>query len=117
MLNYLTTGIPSDIGLNSWWPIIDFYRLNQAGTLFDLTNGAFRRAQAVATGVSFAGFDMLEFITNAGRFDVAGSLIYAALAGGLIWAASRLALRYRFSGYSFAWARPMSPPAESSWLS
>jgi hypothetical protein len=100
VLNYLTTGIPSDIGLNSWWPIIDFHRLNEAGTLFDLTNGAFRRAQAVATGVSFAGFDMLEFINNAGRFDVAGSLIYAVLAGGLIWAASRLILHYRFPDYS-----------------
>ena len=42
---------------------------------------------------------MLEFITNAGRFDVAGSLIYAILAGGLIWAASRVVLHYRFSGY------------------
>ena len=45
VLNYLTTGMPSDIGLNTWWPIIDFNRLNEAGTLFDLTNGAFRRAQ------------------------------------------------------------------------
>ena len=48
VLNYLTTGLPSDIGLNTWWPIIDLQRMNEAGTLFDLTNGAFRRAQLPA---------------------------------------------------------------------
>ena len=97
VLNYLTTGLPSDIGLNTWWPIIDLQRMNEAGTLFDLTNGAFRRAQS--SGVSFSGFDMLEFIKNASRFDVLGSLIFSALAGGLIWAVSRIVLHYRFPGY------------------
>ena len=46
-LNYLTTGMPSDIGVNSWWPIIDFQRLNDEGTLFDVVNTAFRRSQPV----------------------------------------------------------------------
>src|SRR5882762_11679921 len=46
-LNYLTTGMPSDIGVNTWWPIIDFQRLSDDGTLFDVVNTAFRRSQPV----------------------------------------------------------------------
>jgi hypothetical protein len=102
VLNYLTTGMPSDVGLNIWWPIIDFYRLSADGTLFDVTNGAFRRAQAVATGVSFAGFDVLEFINNAGRFDILGSMMYGALAGAVIGIVSHVVVRYRLRTYFLA---------------
>jgi hypothetical protein len=100
VLNYVTTGMPSDIGVNAWWPIIDFRQLRDAGTLFDVTNTAFRRAQAVASGVSFSGFSMLDFIENAARFDILGPFLYGALAGGLIWAAGRavLYLRPRLAG-------------------
>ena len=100
VLNYLTTGVPTDVGINVWWPIIDFRRLNEAGTLFDVTNTAYRRAQAVARGVSFSDFDMLDFIKNAGRFDILGSLMYGALAGAVIWVASRAVMRYRLARYS-----------------
>ncbi len=93
LLNFLTTGIPSDIALNVWWPIIDFRWLDEAGTLFDVTNTAFRRAEAVARGVSFSDFDLLDFIRNAGHFDVLGSLMWAALIGLALWIASRVALR------------------------
>jgi hypothetical protein len=99
VINYLTTGIPSDIGVNAWWPIIDFQVLKEAGTLFDVTNVAYRRAQAVATGVSFTGFDLLDFMRNAGRFDILGSLMYGALAGAVVCASSQAVLRFRFTAY------------------
>jgi hypothetical protein len=100
VLNYLTTGMPSDVGVNTWWPIIDFRRLNEAGMLFDVTNVAFRRAQAVASGVSFSGFDMLDFLKNALHLDVLGSFMYGSLLGCLVWAISQAVLRFRFARYS-----------------
>jgi len=95
VLNYVTTGVPSDVGINVWWPIIDFRWLNDAGTLFDVTNTAYRRAEAVARGVSFKDFDMLDFIKNVGRFDILGALMYGALAGAAIWVASKAVGHYR----------------------
>ena len=98
-LNYLTTGMPSDIGVNTWWPIIDFQRLNNEGTLFDVVNAAFRRSQSVDSPLSFAGADMVEFVKNVSRFDLLGIFMWGGLAGGLIWSAIRLILRFRFSAY------------------
>lgn len=80
-LNFLTTGIPSDVALDYWWPIIDFQRLNEAGTLFDVTNVALRRAQAVAQGVSFSAFDMVDFLKNAVHLDVLGPWMYGGGVG------------------------------------
>jgi hypothetical protein len=105
MLNYLTTGMPSDIAINVWWPIVDFRRLNEAGTLFDVTNTAFRRAEAVARGVSFSDFDLLDFVWNAARFDILGSLMWGAVIGTALWAAASLALRGRLARF----ALPIGP--------
>jgi hypothetical protein len=100
MLNYLTTGMPSDIAINAWWPIIDFRRLDEAGTLFDVTNTAFRRAEAVARGVSFRDFDLLDFVRNAGRFDILGSLMWGAVIGAALWVAASLTLRSRLARFA-----------------
>jgi hypothetical protein len=105
MLNYLTTGMPSDIAINVWWPIVDFRRLNEAGTLFDVTNTAFRRAEVVARGVSFSDFDLLDFVWNAARFDILGSLMWGAVIGTALWAAASLALRGRLARF----ALPIGP--------
>jgi len=102
-LNYLTTGIPSDVAINVWWPIVDFRWLNEAGTLFDVTNTAFRRAEAVARGVSFGDFDLVDFVRNAGRFDILGSWMWGAVVGTALWAATSLALRGRLARF----ARPV----------
>ena len=96
LLNFLTTGIPSDLALEIWWPIIDFRRLNDAGTLFDVTNVAFRRAQAVAQGISFSAFDMRDFLKNISHFDVLASWTYGGGVGlVLVFGAAVLRARRR----------------------
>jgi hypothetical protein len=101
-LNYLTTGLPSDVGVNIWWPIIDFQRLRNDGTLFDVVNVAFRRSQAVDSPLSFIGPDKIEFIQNVTRFDLLGPFMWGALAGGVVWAACRAVLRFRFADHGVA---------------
>jgi hypothetical protein len=93
VLNYVTTSIPSDIGLEIWWPIIDFRRLDQAGTLYDIANGAYLRMEAVARGVSFSAFDMLDFVRNVARLDVLTTFAYGALAGLVLWLLGQPVLR------------------------
>ena len=65
-----------------------------------MTNVAFRRAQAVATGVSFSGFDMFDFLKNALHFDILATFLYGALAGLLTWVIGQAILRRRFASYS-----------------
>jgi hypothetical protein len=98
-LNYLTTGMPSDIGVNTWWPIIDFQRLSDDGTLFDVVNTAFRRSQPVDSPLSFFGPDMAEFVTNVSRFDLLGIFMWGALAGVVVWLAGRAVFPLRFASY------------------
>jgi len=98
-LNYLTTGMPSDIGVNTWWPIIDFQRLNDEGTLFDVVNTAFRRSQPVDSPLSFFGPDMAEFVKNVSRFDLLGIFIWGALAGIVVWLVGRAVVQLGFAGH------------------
>jgi hypothetical protein len=98
-LNYLTTGLPSDIGVNTWWPIIDFQRLNDEGTLFDVVNTAFRRSQPVDSPLSFFGPDMAEFVKNVSRFDLLGIFIWGALAGIVVWLVGRAVCQLGFAGH------------------
>jgi hypothetical protein len=98
-LNYLTTGMPSDIGVNTWWPIVDFQRLSNEGTLFDVVNAAFRRSQPVDSPLSFLGPDMAEFIKNVSRFDLLGTFMWGALAGGVVWAVCRAVFRFGLADY------------------
>jgi hypothetical protein len=102
VLNYLTTGMPSDIGVNIWWPIIDFQRLRDDGTLFDVVNAAFRRSQPIDSSMSFFGPDKVEFLKNATRFDLLGIFMWGALASGVVWLACRVVLRFRFAGRDVA---------------
>ncbi|WP_421999498.1 hypothetical protein [Reyranella sp.] len=95
VLNYVTTSIPSDIGLEIWWPIIDFHALDKAGILYDIVNAAYRRTDAVARGVSFRGFDMLDFVRNASRLDILATFAWGGLAGLAAWLVGRAVLRRR----------------------
>jgi hypothetical protein len=98
-LNYFTTGMPSDIGVNTWWPIIDFQRLSDEGTLFDVVNTAFRRSQPVDSPLSFFGPDMAEFVKNVNRLDLLGIFMWGALAGVVVWLACRAVFLVGFAGY------------------
>ncbi|MBL6650062.1 MAG: hypothetical protein ISP49_00605, partial [Reyranella sp.] len=75
-----------------WWPIIDFRRLDQAGTLYDVANGAYRRVEAVARGVSFSAFDMVDFLRNVTRLDVLATFAYGSAAGLVLWLIGRAVL-------------------------
>jgi hypothetical protein len=98
-LNYLTTGVPSDIGVNTWWPIIDFQRLNDEGTLFDVVNTAFRRSQPVDGPLSLFGPDMAEFVKNVSRFDLLGIFVWGALAGIVVWLVGQAVVQLGFAGH------------------
>jgi multisubunit Na+/H+ antiporter MnhF subunit len=96
VLNYLTTGAPTDVASNIWWPILDLRRLNDEGMLFDFVNIAVMRARGAVEGSAMAdGFDFMEYARNVFRFDILGVLIGAALMGGLACMIYRDVLRRR----------------------
>jgi hypothetical protein len=96
VLNYLTTGAPTDIASNISWPILDLRRLNDEGMLFDFVNIAVMRARGAVEGSALAdGFDFYEYARNVFRFDILGVLIGAALTGGLACMIYRDVLRRR----------------------
>jgi hypothetical protein len=84
VLNYLTTGAPSDVAPNIWWPIVDLHRLNDGGMLFDFVNIAVVRARGAVEGSALTdNFELIEYVRNVFRFDILGVLIGAALVGQL----------------------------------
>jgi hypothetical protein len=89
LLNYLTTGAPSDVAPNVWWPLVDLRRLGDEGMLFDFVNIAAVRARGAVDGSALtADFSLIEYVINVFRFDVLGILVGAALLG---WLASMIA--------------------------
>ena len=96
LLNYLTTGTPSDVAPNVWWPIVDLRRLGDEGMLFDFVNIAAVRARGAVDGSVLTGdFSLIEYVVNVFRFDILGILIGTALLG---WLASMLARDVLFRG-------------------
>ncbi len=90
-LNYVTTGIPSDIALGLWWPIVDFGRLNEWGALFDAVNTAFRRDHLVEGALSPFRREIVEFTANVLRANILGPLLASVplAAAATIWLAVR----------------------------
>lgn len=84
VVNYLTTGLPSDIGLNLWWPFLDLVRLDRTGVLYDAVFTAVVRSEGLSRGLEYHGLPLLEFLINATRFDMLWLFIIAGVFALLI---------------------------------
>ena len=93
LLNFVTTGIPSDIGLSVWWPIIDFRHLHDWGALYDVVNTALRRAQSIEGQLKLFSRETIEFIANVGRIDILGPFVCGTLLAAVVAASWRMACR------------------------
>ena len=99
VLNYVTTGIPADVGGLLWWPIVDLRHLAEGGTLYDFGWNAFVRASA-STDSSLLpkGFDVPEFLANLLRLDILAPLVAYSAVGILVAVIGAAILKYRRPG-------------------
>jgi hypothetical protein len=74
VLNYATTGIPLDVGINWFWPIVDLRRVNEWGTIIDVTWATFVRNFFWKTRMGMFSDDMGSFAQNVLRYDALRSM-------------------------------------------
>ena len=93
-MNFLTTGIPTDIALNLWWPILDLKQLNQYGWLFDVSFIAGLRSEGFLRGLSSHGLAWQEFLLNVTRFDILAPFVIGGAAAIAIGTIGRFMTRW-----------------------
>lgn len=69
IVNFVTIGIPSDLGIHVWWPMLDLAKLDREGWLFDMVFAVQLRAD-VLRGLASHGLGWPEFLLNASRLDL-----------------------------------------------
>jgi len=95
VLNYATTGIPLDIGINWFWPIVDLRRVNEWGPLIEVTWAAYGRSHFWQNRIGFFSEAMIPYGQNVLRYDVLWPLFEYTLAAGLALLAAVLVGRRR----------------------
>lgn len=83
-LNYATTGIPLDVGINWFWPIVDLRRVNEWGTIIDVTWGTYVRNHFWKNRITPLSDAMLPFGQNVLKYDVLWPLFEYTLAAGAV---------------------------------
>jgi hypothetical protein len=78
VINYVLTGLPSDQGLFTFWPYINFTKIDQWGTLFELLNLHWLRMDLVAQQVPLSSGFIIKVMTYI-RLNVWGLLLFFSL--------------------------------------
>jgi hypothetical protein len=83
VLNYATTGLPLDNGMEVFWPILNLRQLQQWGVLPEVVVAVAERLVLAQSGVPIASAEMLAFLRNIFRtvFFLPFVLICTAAAG------------------------------------
>jgi hypothetical protein len=105
LLNYATTGMPLDVGINFFWPILDLRRLNDWGVILEVTAAAYKRTDGWSHHMPLFSADTALFINNVIRSDLLLGLFACTAAGAIASIIGRLAVLGR-SGWRDAQARP-----------
>ncbi len=114
VLNYLTTGVPLDNGMEFFWPIIDLKRLREWGMLPEVVLLMLGRLSMAQSRLPLFSDEMWDFLQRIVRDEVLHRLfVYTALATGLAVVA-RVAMRiFRATGLSMP-APPTDPTVRAS---
>jgi hypothetical protein len=75
-LNYVTTGVPLDQGLNWFWPIVDLYRVSEWGTIFDMSLHASVARDQWMNKTALFSHQMREFAQNVAKYDTLSLLFW-----------------------------------------
>jgi hypothetical protein len=70
VLNFMTTGLPLDNGLEWFWPFVDLQRVEKWGVLPEVVLIAGSRFSIAQNALPVTGEDMREFVNNVFRFDI-----------------------------------------------
>jgi len=84
VLNYATTGIPLDVGINWFWPIVDLRRVNEWGPILELTSIIYGRTLYWKTRIALFSHAMIPFGQNVFRYDTLWALFQYTLAAGVV---------------------------------
>jgi hypothetical protein len=94
-LNYATTGIPLDVGINWFWPIVDLRRVNEWGTIIDVAWAKHVRDYFWKSRITPFSDAMLPFGQNVLKYDVLWPLFGYTLAAGVVALAAVMIARRR----------------------
>ena len=112
VLNYVTTGVPLDNGLEWFWPIVDLKRVEEWGVLPEVVLVAAGRVSIAQNPLPIIGEDMREFVENVFRADILWTL-YKTTAGALViwgaYGALRTLLMRRGNRIALHLQRPSAP--------
>jgi hypothetical protein len=92
ILNYLTTGLPLDNGIEIFWPILDIQRLRQWGVIPELLALATGRSSMFQNRLPLVSPDMKSFLLNVFRTESLNFLLRATVALGSVWLLIRVAV-------------------------
>ena len=114
-LNYLTTGLPLDNGLELFWPIIDVRRLQEWGVLPNVVLIMAGRLAFAQNALPFISVEMRDFLKNVFRLEILFPLIAATAAAGLaasLYAGARaVSIRTGRAAPPFFATSPMNAPS------
>jgi hypothetical protein len=85
VLNYVTTGVPLDNGLQWTWPIVDLRRVEQWGVLPEVVRIAESRFLFAQSALPLTGDAMANFVNNVFRSETLWSVFGITVVGLLIW--------------------------------
>ena len=112
VLNYATTGLPLDNGIEYFWPIIDLRKLERWGVLAEIVPLMAGRLAFAHDALPLASQEMARFVRSVLRTEIAGRLYLVTIAVLILWSAyvGRRSIPSR-SGWSLADRLPTAPHA------
>ena len=113
IINYATTGVPLDNGLQWFWPIVDLRRVERWGVLPEVIQAAASRFSYAQTTLPLTSEAMRIFVKNVFRTEILWRLFGATAAALLAWGLYRVVRVAARGRTSFFAIRSLSAPAPS----